>query len=139
MWFGCKINKPNYTSRQCWIVLIQIGLYSACAMAHEEQWRWSSVHTHLVLLKQIHKIHQGKCDRLLINSYKIEYETLIALFFLHCRLSRTLVYIWNNKKYFSFTIHAARLWNSLPHTIHDSPSISVFKKRVKEYYLFLSD
>lgn len=35
----------------------------------------------------------------------------------------------------SFTVHAARLWNSLPHDIRDSPSLSVFKKRVKDYYL----
>ncbi|XP_041984069.1 uncharacterized protein LOC121736751 [Aricia agestis] len=36
---------------------------------------------------------------------------------------------------YSFTVHAVRLWNSLPHTIRDSPSFAVFKKRLKEHYL----
>uniref|UniRef100_A0A2A4JRM8 Reverse transcriptase domain-containing protein n=1 Tax=Heliothis virescens TaxID=7102 RepID=A0A2A4JRM8_HELVI len=36
---------------------------------------------------------------------------------------------------YSFTIHAVRLWNSLPPSIRDIKTISLFKKRVKEHYL----
>lgn len=35
----------------------------------------------------------------------------------------------------SFSVHAVRLWNSLPHTIRDSPTLGIFKKRLKEHYL----
>ena len=34
----------------------------------------------------------------------------------------------------SFSVHAVRLWNSLPPNVRESKSISVFKNRVKEYY-----
>ena len=36
---------------------------------------------------------------------------------------------------FSFSVHAVRLWNSLPPSIRDLKTISVFKYRVKEHYL----
>lgn len=36
---------------------------------------------------------------------------------------------------FSFTVHAVRLWNAVPPNIRDSPSISVFKRRIKEHFL----
>lgn len=38
---------------------------------------------------------------------------------------------------YSFTVHAARLWNALPYEVRDCPSLPVFKKRVKEHYLSL--
>ncbi|CAK1578673.1 unnamed protein product [Parnassius mnemosyne] len=38
----------------------------------------------------------------------------------------------------SFTVHAVRLWNSLPAAIREAQSVSVFKRRVKEHYLSLS-
>ena len=37
----------------------------------------------------------------------------------------------------SFTVRAACLWNSLPHSIRASPSLNVFRKGVKEYYFSL--
>lgn len=39
---------------------------------------------------------------------------------------------------YSFTVHAPRLWNSLPHEERDSPSLPIFKRRVKEHYLSLT-
>lgn len=36
---------------------------------------------------------------------------------------------------YSFSVHAVRLWNSLPAEIRDSETLSLFKKRVKEHYL----
>lgn len=36
---------------------------------------------------------------------------------------------------YSFTVHAVRLWNSLPPSIRDSKSISIFKRLVRDYYL----
>lgn len=36
---------------------------------------------------------------------------------------------------YSFSVHAVRLWNSLPPSIRDLKSISQFKYRVKEHYL----
>lgn len=38
----------------------------------------------------------------------------------------------------SFTVHAVKLWNSLPSEIRNSPSLLVFKKRLKNHYLTLS-
>lgn len=35
----------------------------------------------------------------------------------------------------SFSVHAVRLWNSIPHDIRASPSIDLFKARLKQYYL----
>ncbi|KAJ2945895.1 hypothetical protein O0L34_g4803 [Tuta absoluta] len=35
----------------------------------------------------------------------------------------------------SFSVKAAQLWNDLPKTVQESPSISVFKKRVKEHFI----
>lgn len=37
----------------------------------------------------------------------------------------------------SFTVHAVRLWNSLPHAIRASPSLNIFKSKVKEHYFSL--
>ncbi|CAH2091004.1 unnamed protein product [Euphydryas editha] len=41
----------------------------------------------------------------------------------------------SNSYYNSFSIKAVRLWNELPAEIRQSPSISVFKNRVKNFYL----
>ncbi|XP_072934958.1 uncharacterized protein [Epargyreus clarus] len=38
----------------------------------------------------------------------------------------------------SFTVHAVRLWNSLPPNIRESKNISIFKKRVKDHYFSLA-
>lgn len=35
----------------------------------------------------------------------------------------------------SFTVRAVRLWNSLPHSLRDSPSLDVFKKGIREHFL----
>lgn len=35
----------------------------------------------------------------------------------------------------SFTVHAVRLWNSLPNTIRGSSSLDVFRRRIKEHFL----
>ncbi|PZC81529.1 hypothetical protein B5X24_HaOG212453 [Helicoverpa armigera] len=35
----------------------------------------------------------------------------------------------------SFTVRAVRLWNALPHSIRDSTSLDVFKRRIKEHFL----
>lgn len=37
----------------------------------------------------------------------------------------------------SFTVHAARLWNSLPISIRESQSLNIFKSRLKEHLLSL--
>lgn len=34
----------------------------------------------------------------------------------------------------SFTVRAVNLWNSIPHAIRASPSLNIFKARVKEHY-----
>ncbi|CAH2104398.1 unnamed protein product [Euphydryas editha] len=38
----------------------------------------------------------------------------------------------------SYTVHAARLWNSLPSSIRTSTSIFIFKKNLKEHFLSLT-
>ncbi|KAJ8733365.1 hypothetical protein PYW08_001663 [Mythimna loreyi] len=35
----------------------------------------------------------------------------------------------------SFSVTAVRLWNSLPLSIRDSPSLEIFKRRIKEHFL----
>lgn len=53
---------------------------------------------------------------------------------------RTLLKFPSHKSSFyshSFSVHSVRLWNSLPFSIRDCKTISMFKKRVKEYYLDL--
>lgn len=47
-------------------------------------------------------------------------------------VSHSQTYSW------SFTVHAVSLWNSLPPGLRSSPSLPVFKKHLKEYYLKLT-
>ena len=59
-----------------------------------------------------------------------------------CRAQkRTLLLMKPHKTDFfsySFSVHAVRLWNSLPYKIRESESLPIFKKRVKDYFISLT-